>query len=116
MPTWPGTLPQKFSADGYDESPPDNLIRSKPDAGPAKVRRRTTANVRPYKTSLRMTSAQLDTLDTFYVTTLVSGSLAFDWQEPRSLSTKSFRFVSKPKYQAQGGDFWNVALDLEQLP
>jgi len=116
MPTWPVTLPQKFSADGYDESAPDNVIRSKPDTGPDKIRRRTTANIRPYKTTLRMTGAQVDTLDAFYVTTLLSGSLAFDWQEPRSGSTKSFRFVSAPKYSPRGGDFWNVALDLEQLP
>ena len=116
MPTWPGTLPQNFSADGYDESPPDNVIRSQPDTGPAKIRRRTTANVRPYKTTLRFTAAQMTTFETFYVTTLVSGSLAFDWNEPRSGSVKSFRFVSPPKYQARGGDFWNVGLDLEQLP
>jgi len=116
MPTWPATLPQKFSANGYDESPPDNLIRSKTDSGPAKIRRRTTANIRPYKTTLRMTGTQVSTLETFYITTLVGGSLAFDWNEPRSQAVKSFRFVSSPKYSARGGDFWNVSLDLEQLP
>ena len=116
MPTWPASLPQKFSADGYSESPPDNLIRSKMDKGPGKKRRLTTANVRPYKTTLRMTEAQVDTLDTFYVTTLVSGSLNFDWQEPRSGNTKTFGFVSPPNYKARGGDSWDVALDLEQFP
>ncbi len=33
-------------AANYQETPPDNLVRTPMDVGPAKLRRRTTANVR----------------------------------------------------------------------
>lgn len=116
MATYPASLPQEFSTDGYEESPPDNILRTKMDKGPDKIRRRTTANIRPIKTTLRMTGTQVETLETFYVTTLLSGSLTFDWVEPRSGTTAEYRFVKPPKYTALGSDFWGVAFDLEQMP
>ncbi len=45
MATWPATLPAP-ALSSLRETPPDNLIRTQMDKGPAKVRRRTTANVR----------------------------------------------------------------------
>lgn len=116
MASWPSTLPQLPLAGGFSESPPDTTVRTKMDAGPAKVRRRFTANVRPFKVSFLMTSEQIGYLDTFYVTTTVGGSASFTWVSPRTGSTKSFRFISPPEYNLSSGDYWSVAMQLEQLP
>lgn len=116
MASWPATLPQLPMASGFSESPPDTTVRTKMDAGPAKVRRRFTANVRPIKASFLMTTAQIADLDTFYVTTTVGGSASFTWIDPRTSSSKSFRFMAPPEYNLTSGDYWSVSLQLEQLP
>ena len=115
MATWPGTLPDDFLVDAFSETLPDNTIRSKVEYGPAKLRRRATAAVRPIEGQLYMTTAQVATHDTFFVTTLKYGSLAFDWTHPRTGSSKSFRYVGVPNYSPSGIN-WIAALVLEILP
>lgn len=117
MPTWPGSLPQLVSARGYRESPPENSIRSPMDGGVAKVRRRTTAGVRLIKCQLDLTLAQVETLDVFYDSTLQSGSLAFDWVDPRNQAAASFRFLRPPEYAPVESDAaWVASLEFEILP
>ena len=117
MPTvWPVTLPQYLSTDGYSESPPELSVRTQMDAGPAKVRRRFTAGVRPVSGSVLLTEAQIEILDAFYVTTLEGGSLTFDWLHPRTAASATFRFTAVPKYSTQGGDLWRADLALEIMP
>lgn len=114
MVTWPSTLkPLKGSV---QETPPENAIRSDMDVGPAKVRRRTTANIRPLTFSMRLTGAQTATLDTFYNTDTFSGVEPFDFKHPRTGSTVTARFVSPPSYQDVDGVMWDVNIDLEILP
>ena len=62
--SWPPTLPQQLSRQGYGESLPDNVIRTTVDAGPEKRRRRFTAAVKPLRGSMVLTSVQLETLET----------------------------------------------------
>lgn len=116
MSTWPGTLPQEFLQRGASETAPNLIIRTNMDAGPAKVRRRFTAEVRPIQGNLLLTTAQVATLDTFFVTTVKGGSLAFDWVNQRTAASESFRFVGIPTYTKMSGDFYEVTLKLEQLP
>lgn len=115
MPTWPTTLPQDALRQGYSESPPAGLIRSQPDIGPAKVRRRTTAAVRPVSVTASMTAAQVAIFETFFVTTLKHGSLSFDWINPRTKAATTFRFTEAPQYEADGANFF-VSMKLEVLP
>jgi hypothetical protein len=117
MATWPASLPQFVLTEGFEESPPDVLLRTEMDAGPAKVRRRFTAGVRPLKAVIVCSSAQVTTLETFFAAALASGALPFDWVHPRTQAATSFRFVRPPSIAPErGGKYWRVGLDLEVLP
>jgi hypothetical protein len=63
-----------------------------------------------------MSTAQVATLDTFYVTTTNGGADQFTWENPRTESTANFRFVSEPAWRHSSGDYYMVDLNLEQLP
>lgn len=115
MATWPATLPAPI-INSLKESPPDNTIRSQMDKGPAKVRRRTTANVRPLSFTLRLTPAQVATLDTFYNTTTFSGADEFDYTHPRTSAAVTARFVNPPEYSELEGVLYNCSISLEIMP
>jgi hypothetical protein len=116
MATWPPSLPDYVLIDGYSESPPANTIRTEMDVGPAKMRRRSTAAPRPFSITQFMNTTQLATFDTFFNTTLNSGSERFDWVHPRTQAAVEFRFVEQPNYEAIGGTSWHVSYNLEQMP
>ncbi len=115
MATWPVTLPPP-ALNTLRESPPRNVIRSNMDKGPAKTRRRTTANIRPLSFSLNLTEAQVQTLDDFFVTTLFSGADEFDYTHPRTGAPVTVRFVQEPEYSEREGVLYNVGIALEILP
>jgi len=117
IPAWPATLPQVIWAEGFGESPADVLLRTSMDVGPAKVRRRSTAGVRPVTGKLKVTSAELDTFLVFYVTTLLNGSLRFSWTEPRDGTTPvEMRFAELPEISAIEPGIYETGLKLEILP
>lgn len=116
MPTWPASLPQQVEMTDFQETVPNMLIRSSTDTGPPKVRRRFSAGVRPINGRQLLTKAQVATLDTFYVTTLTGGALAFDWVHPRTQAAASLRFVGPPVYTCLGPDAYYAAYQLEILP
>lgn len=115
MATWPATLPSSPLADGFNEQPPNLAIRTDMDAGPAKVRRRFTAGVRPMTVMFLLTKAQVATLDEFYTSTLSGGTIRFDWTHPRTGSAVEFRFTAPPEYRADS-DLWQVTMSLEIMP
>ena len=116
-PIWPAGLPQLVAVDGYGEQPPDTTLRTRMDAGPAKVRRRFTAGVRPLSVRLDLDATQVGVLDAFYVATLEGGALAFDWVHPRTQAAATLRFVRPPAYRPLSSDAaWSAALQLELLP
>ena len=115
MATWPATLPYP-ALNTLKETPPNNAIRTQMDKGPDKVRRRTTANVRPLSFTLKLTPVQLETLDTFYVTTTASGVDEFDYTHPRTGDSVTARFVSPPDYAESEGVIYNCSVSLEILP
>lgn len=115
MALWPDTLPAP-ALSTLQESPPDNLIRTQMDKGPAKVRRRTTANVRPISFTLRLTPAQVETLDEFYVTTTYSGADEFTYIHPRTGATVNARFTEPPSYSENEGAIYNTSISLEIMP
>ena len=117
MPSWPASLPQQLSQRGYSESLADNVIRTSVDAGPEKRRKRFTAAVRPLSGSMVMTSAQIDTMTTFFDTDLASGALAFDLNAPRDQTTTlSVVFRQPPSWTNLGGDSYAVTLEMEIQP
>jgi len=113
---WPAGLPDKPLQDGYSERLPSVLIRTNMDKGPAKVRRRFTANVRPITCKLILTRAQLSTFEYFYHVDCADGSLRFNWNNPITEVAYEFRFVGEPTIEPVNGADWMVTFNLEQMP
>lgn len=110
---WPDTLPQIWLQDGYQETLPNVVQRTEMDAGPAKARRRFTAQVTPFKAKMNMTAAQKGYLEIFYNTTTAGGALSFTFPHDGS---DVLRFTKPPVFSDKGGCNWGVDFDLEQLP
>lgn len=115
MPTWPASLPNHL-LNTFKESPPENTIRTSMDVGVDKVRRRTTASPRPISFQMILTGAQTAALDTFYITTTLSGSISFDYTHPRTGVTETVRFTSPPSYSDISGVAYRTDIQLEILP
>lgn len=113
---YPAGLPQVLADRDYREQPPDTALRTEMDQGPAKVRRRFTAGVRPVTGRLDLSEAQVEILDGFYVTDLAGGTLRFDWVNSRNRVAGELRFVGPPVYTPLGGDRWRADLSLEIMP
>lgn len=116
MPAWPSSLPALPLADGCRETAPDTSIRTEMDAGPAKVRARTTAGVAQLSLSYIMSRAELGTLEAFFRDELVSGALKFAFPHPRREETVDCRFRRPPAWTPVNGDFFRVGVELEVLP
>ena len=101
---------------------PDNVIRTSMDVGVAKVRRRTTASSRPVSGTLKLNYEQAQLLETFYLETLVSGSVPFDMRDPRTGGLYTFRFTEPPSIRpltprtATGGAYFAATVNLERIP
>lgn len=115
MAVWPPSLPQQVLASDYTEAADANTIRSEIDVGPAKLRRRYTAEIKVFQIGLVLTSAQVATLETFYDVTIGAVD-AFDWAHPRTLAAASLRFRSRPEYRAIGAGYFRASFALELLP
>lgn len=115
MADWPATLYGLILENTFSEAPPDNVIRTPMDAGPTKVRRRSTANIRPITFTLFLTKAKVAILDTFYDSTLQSGALTFNMYHPRTHASGSYRFVERPAYAEMNSGF-SARISLELMP
>ena len=113
--SWPATLYGFILKEGFQEKPPDNILRTNMDVGPAKVRRRGTAAVREFSVQMFFSKALLATFETFYVTTSKHGSLAFSYKSPRTETTLDHRFASVPTY-AKKDQGYIVSFQLELMP
>ena len=115
MAVFPSTLPAP-ALNTLVETPPDNVIRTQMDKGPDKVRRRTTANVRPLSFTLKLTPAETQVLDDFYDNTTFSGADEFDYTHPRTGEAVKARFTQPPQYQEHEGVIYLCSIALEILP
>ena len=113
--SWPAALYGLILKEGFQEAPPDNVLRTEMDVGPAKLRRRSTAAVRKFSVQMFFTTTLVATFDTFYVTTSKHGSLAFSYRAPRTETVADHRFASVPTYikRDQG---YVVSFQLELMP
>lgn len=100
---WPESLPSIPLLEGYAEEPEDLAIRQKPDIGAPLTRSRATKYGTTFKFSLALTSDQVDTLQDFYWTTLVSGVLPFEWEHPRKGTSGEFLFNEAPSWTRSNG-------------
>lgn len=112
MTAWPSTLPPPLLDGNYTETPPVNTLRTPMDDGPAKLRTSTSANTRPLAFNLLLTTAQVATLDAFYVS---YASSQFSYTHPRTNAAVTARFTAAPSYQTTD-NLWIVAIALEVMP
>lgn len=113
---WPEDLPQSPLLDGWQETLPDNVIRSDMEQGPAKLRRRSTAASGKMGLQFLLSPAQCLSLDLFYTNTLQGGVKAFAFTHPRHGGALACRMESPPQYSPAGGGYCRVRLSLEILP
>lgn len=115
---WPTGLPQKLLLSGSSLGVGDGLIETQPDIGPPISRRRATAVVRPLTGSMMLSDAQITTFETFFFTTILRGSLAFNFPDPRTGATLLVKFTkaNPPSYSPQGADNYLLSLNLLVLP
>jgi len=116
MSAWPSTLPSAPLARGFSEKPPKLTLRTQMDAGPAKVRKRFTAGVRPLTLQIKVTSAQVAIFDSFYLSDCGAGATPFTWVHPRTGAAASLRITDEPSYDPAGGDYWTITFNVEILP
>lgn len=119
MATWPATLPQSIFA-GASDHRVDGSASFQTDVGPPKRRRISGNVVRNVETPIVLTGAQRETFDMFYSTTLLEGSLEFDWTDPVTDVSASFRFTKSPTFtfvpSTITGGAWRGTLSVERLP
>lgn len=114
---FPPLLPALEDAAGFSASEANNVIRTRMDAGPAKVRRRSTAG----PTLRRMShpaynKAELRTFLQFFREDTAHGSRAFQMADPVTDEMISCRFVDPPNWSAIGGGMFSVSVSLEVMP
>jgi len=92
---WPITLPQCPILTSWNEQTQGNRINFKPEIGPVKLRRKTSAKNWLSNAEFRMNNTQLATFKTFYESTLQDGALPFVWPHPITKTSYSWAFVPK---------------------
>jgi hypothetical protein len=120
---WPETLPQAPLLSGYAEGMGKQALRTDMDAGPAKIRRRSTAAQRPLQWPITVTRAQLAILRAFWEDDCQGGTLAFTMPDAIDAETTNLcRFTEEPSWNAlpandgAGSKMFTLTLQLEILP
>lgn len=110
---WPLTLPQTPLSGTYSEQRQDNVKRGPAAPGAeSQRRRRFSAAAKTVSFSMNLTKAQLATLETFYVTTLASGTYGFEFTDPTSDDTKEFSFLEPYRVDHISVDDYRVSMTL----
>ena len=112
---WPVSLPAAPLRAGNQQVLQDSVIRSSMGYGPAKLRRRTTAQIKQQPINLVLDATERGILENFYINTL-GQTQAFNYVDPVSGSTVDARFLSAPTYRELNCDQWACTMALEFLP
>lgn len=116
MADWPLTLPTFAEASGWGETPRKGHISTPVEQGPPITFRDPSGEPTTLQFQQLLSREQTVLLDTFYVTTLKDGTLSFDEQHPRTLTTESFKFKSRPTYSHIGGNYFVSQMEVIVLP
>lgn len=97
---WPATLPQQPAS--YSEEPQSITIRTQPDSGPSKSRKRFTKPKRTAQMSFLLTLEQWAIFDTFYYTTLDGGAFPMNFVHPWTGVSKEMMISKEPSSADDG--------------
>lgn len=114
---WPSNLP-RYPLLGTKGTFRNTTTATAMDVGPAKVRRRAIAAVRPRSMQWVLSTAQLLTLRQFYEVELAGGALSFTATDPVTDAAVKMRFKpgSPPQEEQIGPDDYKVTAEFEELP
>ena len=112
---WPGGVNECVLYTSYRERLPKNLLRSNGKYGPAIRRKETDSMPRTASFSLYMTNTEVNTFTTFYNTSTKSGTLAFDFTNPRTQLTSTYRFTAPPTIRIVDSGLNQVTMAVEEL-
>lgn len=93
---WPSTLPQAPAS--FGEQPASNIVRSDPDTGPSKTRRRFTKAKRSANLTFLMTIEQYAILENFFTQSLLDGAVAMIFVHPWRQVPVSMYIKEPPQY------------------
>lgn len=124
--TWPATLPQAPLLEGYSRGEGKAVLRTDMDAGPDKLRRRSTGVPAPLQYAVAASTAQLAIFRAFWRDDLQQGALPYYLPDPEDgEETLLVRFLEEPSWTPlpapdpdgpAGAKMWRLALQLEILP
>jgi len=114
--SWPSSLPATPLMGNFEEAFPNQVVRSQLDVGPPALRRRSTMTITQMSVTFGLTQAQATTLTVFFETTLVYGTHAFKWYNPRTGCTIAARFIEPPVLNARHFYWYTASLKLETFP
>lgn len=115
MPTWPTSLPCYPINGTFSETPQRNVVKFQPEIGPAKMRRRSTANGSVASASYKMSKAQYEDFISFYQDDLKDGSLPFEMKHPVTDTLYDWQFESEPEITQQTRNMQMVNVSLRRL-
>lgn len=108
---WPTTLPQNPAS--FNEQSASNIVRTDPDTGPAKTRRRFTKAKKTASMSFLLTIPQYMTFDDFFRTQLKDGSVAMNFMHPWKRVIYQMMITDVPQYSNEGNLGVNVNMKVE---
>lgn len=113
---WPVTLPQSFLMSSYTEQLGDGRLKTSMDRGPAKMRRVSSIPPAALSGQMRMNGDQVRTLETFFKTTTLGGTLVFTFPSQRAGAVLQCRFADNPPSWTRAGiNRYLVTLQLEAV-
>lgn len=114
--TWPPSLQQFLNQDGFGLKQQPTNIRTKMETGPTKVRRRFTNPQELMGGTIWLKDTQYATFKDFYNSTLLDGSLTFDFVHPLSGQLLEWRFMEPYQIRGLGGEWFVVTMQWESIP
>jgi hypothetical protein len=112
---WPSTVNQNVMQQGYSETPERNVISFKPEVGRPILRRRTSLSQVLSTWTMWLSSAEWDTLLTFFQTTLSDGVTPFMFDSPRTGTTDTYLFEDVPKIVSTTALTYEVSFPVRKL-
>ncbi len=116
---WPEErlLPQCPILNGFSEQRQRNAIEFQPDVGFTKLHRRATESVIQTSVTFRMTDAEVDTFNEWYVDYQEDGTLDFTWDHPVTKVNHSWMFDAQdaPRIERMTPDTFRVSFNLLRL-
>lgn len=108
---WPATLPQGPAS--WQEQPSSIVVRTNPDTGPAKTRRRYTKAKRTATMTFLVTIDQYKTLDSFFENDLQGGAIPMSFVHPWKLAAMDMFVTEPPTFSNDEGLGVQVSVKVE---